>query len=82
MNSKGAQSADQLLEQFSAKVDDSGTGRWTAIEGVDQGIATPVMTLALQMRFASRDSGYGYRLLSLMRNAFGGHASHAKDKKS
>src|SRR3990172_1474528 len=71
LNSKGAQSADQFLEQFSAKVDDSGEGRWTAIEGVDQGIATPVMTLALQMRFASRDSGYGYRLLSLMRNAFG-----------
>lgn len=82
LNSKGTQSADQFLEQFSAKVDDSGEGRWTAIEGVDQGIATPVMTLALQMRFASRDSGYGYRLLSLMRNAFGGHASHTKDKKS
>jgi 6-phosphogluconate dehydrogenase len=82
LNSKGTQSADQFLEQFSAKVDDSGEGRWAAIEGVDQGIATPVMTLALQMRFASRDSGYGYRLLSLMRNAFGGHASLYKDKKS
>ncbi len=81
LNSKGSLSVDQALEKFSAQVDDSGEGRWTAIEGVDQGIATPVMTLALQMRFASRDGGYGYRLLSLMRNAFGGHAS-LKDKKS
>jgi 6-phosphogluconate dehydrogenase len=34
-----------------------------------------VLTLALQMRFASQDTeGYAHRLLSLMRNAFGGHA--------
>lgn len=65
----------QTLENIVPYVADSGEGRWTAIEAVDQGVAAPVMTLALQMRFASQDSeGYAYRLLSLMRNAFGGHA--------
>ncbi len=65
----------QTLENIAPYVADSGEGRWTAIEAVDQGVAAPVMTLALQMRFASQDSeGYAYRLLSLMRNAFGGHA--------
>lgn len=34
-----------------------------------------LLSLALQMRFNSQDgTGYGYRLLSTMRNAFGGHA--------
>jgi 6-phosphogluconate dehydrogenase len=66
---------DQKLENIAPYVADSGEGRWTAIEAVEQGIATPVLTLALQMRFASQDeTGYSYRLLSTMRNAFGGHA--------
>ena len=44
-------------------------------ESIAQGVPTPVLTLALQMRFASQDKeGYPYRLLSMMRNAFGGHA--------
>ena len=66
---------DQKLDKVAPYVADSGEGRWTAIEAIEQGIATPVLSLALQMRFASQDAeGYGYRLLSLMRNAFGGHA--------
>jgi len=44
-------------------------------ESIAQGVPAPVLTLALQMRFASQDKeGYPYRLLSMMRNAFGGHA--------
>jgi len=67
--------ADQKLDAVAPYVADSGEGRWTAIEAVDQGVATPVLTMALHMRFASQDEkGYGYRLLSMMRNAFGGHA--------
>ena len=65
---------DQKLEDIAPYVPDSGEGRWTVIEAVDQGVATPVLTLALQMRFNSQnETGYGYRLLSTMRNAFGGH---------
>ncbi|MHB1591913.1 MAG: phosphogluconate dehydrogenase (NAD(+)-dependent, decarboxylating) [Sulfuricella sp.] len=66
---------DQTLDQVAPYVADSGEGRWTAVEAVEQGVAAPVLTLALQMRFASQnETGYGYRLLSMMRNAFGGHA--------
>jgi 6-phosphogluconate dehydrogenase len=66
---------DQKLEAIAPFVPDSGEGRWTVIESVDQGVAAPVLTLALQMRFNSQNqTGYGYRLLSTMRNAFGGHA--------
>ena len=65
----------QSLEHIAPVVADSGEGRWTAKEAIDLGVSAPVMTLALQMRFASQDKeGYGNRLLSLMRNAFGGHA--------
>lgn len=66
---------DQELQSIAPHVSDSGEGRWTVIDSVEQGIAAPVLTLALQMRFASQDeSGYASRLLSMMRNAFGGHA--------
>ena len=66
---------DQDLTQVAPYVPDSGEGRWTVVEAVDQGVAAPVLTLALQMRFNSQNqTGYGYRLLSTMRNAFGGHA--------
>lgn len=66
---------DQKLDNIAPFVPDSGEGRWTAIEAVEQGVAAPVLTLALQMRFASQNEiGYSYRLLSTMRNAFGGHA--------
>jgi 6-phosphogluconate dehydrogenase len=55
-------------------VPDSGEGRWTVVESVDQGVSLPVITLALQARFASQDpEGYQGRLLAVMRNAFGGH---------
>lgn len=67
--------SDQKLEAVAPFVPDSGEGRWTVVESIDQGEAAPVITLALQMRFASQDGeGYANRMLSVMRNAFGGHA--------
>ncbi len=73
---------DQELTKIAPYVPDSGEGRWTVVEAIDQGVAAPVLTLALQMRFNSQnETGYGYRLLSTMRNAFGGHAvKHADGK--
>ncbi|CAK0765946.1 6-phosphogluconate dehydrogenase, NAD(+)-dependent, decarboxylating [Gammaproteobacteria bacterium] len=65
---------NQSLAGVAPIVADSGEGRWTVMESVEQGVAAPVLALALQMRFASRDTeGYGNRLLAMMRNAFGGH---------
>ena len=66
---------DTHLAGVAPVVADSGEGRWTVLESVEQGVAAPVLALALQMRFASQDTnGYGNRVLAMMRNAFGGHA--------
>jgi 6-phosphogluconate dehydrogenase len=71
---------DQNLDNIEPYVADSGEGRWTAVESIEQGIPTPVLTLALQVRFRSQEKqkGYGYKLLSIMRNAFGGHTMKRK----
>jgi 6-phosphogluconate dehydrogenase len=66
---------DQDLEAVEAFVADSGEGRWTALEAVEQGVPAPVMSLALMMRFASQGKNdYAARMLAMMRKGFGGHA--------
>jgi 6-phosphogluconate dehydrogenase len=56
-------------------VADSGEGRWTVDAAVEQGVAAPVLALALMMRFASQGKDeYAAKLLALMRQGFGGHA--------
>jgi len=72
---------DQNMDTITPFVADSGEGRWTVVESIEQGIPAPVLTLALQVRFRSQErnqKGYGYKLLSIMRNAFGGHAMKRK----
>ena len=65
---------DSNLERFAGRVSDSGEGRWTAKAAIDEGVPAPVLTTALQQRFASRgESDYADKLLSAMRAAFGGH---------
>ena len=67
---------DQDLDHIEPFVADSGEGRWTALEGIEQGIPTPVMSLALMARFASQgQQDYASRLLAMMRQQFGGHAT-------
>ena len=56
-------------------VSDSGEGRWTVAEAIDLDVSAPVITLALLQRLRSRDTdSYADKLLSAMRNQFGGHA--------
>ena len=65
---------DQDLEAVEPYVADSGEGRWTALESIEQGVPTPVMSLALMARFASQGhQDYSDKLLAMMRNQFGGH---------
>jgi len=55
-------------------VDDSGEGRWTAMEAIDLGVFAPIITLSLLDRLRSRDSdSYADKLLASMRYQFGGH---------
>ena len=66
---------DQTLNDIQAYVADSGEGRWTVLESVEQGTPAPVMSMALMMRFASQGQGdYANKLLAMMRRGFGGHA--------
>jgi 6-phosphogluconate dehydrogenase len=66
---------DAKLSEIKPWVADSGEGRWTVFESIDLDVPAPVITLALQMRFASRDEeNFSARMLAALRNQFGGHA--------
>ncbi|HWO57295.1 MAG TPA: decarboxylating 6-phosphogluconate dehydrogenase [bacterium] len=63
------------LDGIAAYVEDSGEGRWTVMESIDLACPAPVITLALQRRFRSRDAApFADKLLAAMRQQFGGHA--------
>ena len=62
------------LDEFTGAVDDSGEGRWTVDAAIEEAVPAPVITAALFTRFRSRvDHSFGEKLLSAMRNEFGGH---------
>jgi 6-phosphogluconate dehydrogenase len=66
---------DPQLSSVADYVADSGEGRWTVIESVERAVPAPVLTLALQARFRSRqEASFGGKLLAALRNRFGGHA--------
>jgi|SRR5438874_2100193 len=55
-------------------VADSGEGRWTVQEAIDENLSAPVITLSLLRRIRSReDDPFSDKLLAVMRNQFGGH---------
>ena len=56
-------------------VTDSGEGRWTVFEAIDLNVSAPIITESLIRRIRSREeNNLTDRMLSVMRNAFGGHA--------
>ena len=72
----------QDLAEVQPVVADSGEGRWTALEAIEQGVPAPVMSLALMMRYASQGNDeYGNKLLAKMRQGFGGHPLAGDSKK-
>ncbi len=71
----GALSRDPRLEQVDGYVQDSGEGRWMIQEALDRDVPVPTLTAALFTRFRSRqESSLAEKMLSALRNAFGGHA--------
>ena len=69
------------LDGIGAYVTDSGEGRWTAIEGIEQGVPLPVLGGALDARFRSQDpEPFANKVLAIMRNEFGGHAVKTTSK--
>src|SRR5919198_128858 len=66
------------LSEYAGRVSDSGEGRWTSIAAIEEGVPTPVLTMALYSRFASRGlDDFADKVLSAMRKEFGGHAEKA-----
>jgi 6-phosphogluconate dehydrogenase len=63
------------LEGIAGYVDDSGEGRWTVAEALNENVYAPVITLSLLSRIRSRQQeSYGSKVVAALRNEFGGHA--------
>ncbi|MEK6397777.1 MAG: decarboxylating 6-phosphogluconate dehydrogenase [Terriglobus sp.] len=67
--------ANPELKGIAPFVPDSGEGRWTVFEAIDLNVSAPVITESLIRRIRSRETdNLTDKMLSVMRNAFGGHA--------
>jgi len=65
---------DPKLNNYNSIVNDSGEGRWTIKESIDLSIPIPSIYSSISQRFNSRQkSSFAGKILSAMRNAFGGH---------
>jgi 6-phosphogluconate dehydrogenase len=63
------------LEHIAGYVEDSGEGRWTVFEAINESVPAPVISAALFARFASReDESFAAKINAALRNQFGGHA--------
>jgi 6-phosphogluconate dehydrogenase len=66
--------AEPRLESIRDYVEDSGEGRWTVLTAMEYNVPAPIITLALQERFASRqESSFQLKVVAALRNQFGGH---------
>ena len=73
---------DPNLEQIRGYVEDSGEGRWTVMNAIDESVPAPAITLSLFARFASRqDESFAAKVNAALRNQFGGHAVKSVDEK-
>ena len=71
------------LDGIASVAADSGEGRWTVTEAVANGVAAPVISAALFARFTSqhREDDKTMKVISALRNQFGGHAIEMVDPK-
>src|SRR5690349_11659850 len=70
--------ADPGLEQIQGYVDDSGEGRWTVMEAINEAVPAPVIALSLMLRQRSRqEQSYSAKVNAALRQQFGGHAVKA-----
>jgi 6-phosphogluconate dehydrogenase len=63
------------LQNIAGYVEDSGEGRWTVFEAINESVPAPVIASSLFARFASRqDESFGAKINAALRKQFGGHA--------
>ena len=71
---------DPTLAKIRGWVEDSGEGRWTVQDAIDQSVPAWTITASLFARFRSREEdAFADRMLAALRNQFGGHAVRAKE---
>jgi 6-phosphogluconate dehydrogenase len=67
------------LADIAGYVEDSGEGRWTVFEAINESVPAPVIASSLFARFASRqDESFGAKINAALRKQFGGHAVKAE----
>jgi 6-phosphogluconate dehydrogenase len=70
------------LEKLEGYVEDSGEGRWTVFEAINESVPAPAISAALYARFASRqDESFAAKVAAALRNQFGGHAVKAAEER-
>ena len=80
--SASALAKDNDLAQFTGHVADTGEGRWTLEAALAEAVPANVLAAALFARFRSRqEHTFGDKLLSAMRNEFGGHTEENPTEK-
>src|SRR6266536_667178 len=68
---------DPDLAEITGWVEDSGEGRWTVEEAINNRVPMPAISAALYARFASRqEDSPAMKAVAALRNQFGGHAVH------
>src|SRR6059058_1954908 len=71
------------LSEYSGFVQDSGEGRWTIEAAIDEAVPVDVLSAALFVRFRSRqEHTFAEKMLSAMRQKFGGHVEPTASKKT
>jgi 6-phosphogluconate dehydrogenase len=67
------------LSSVEGYVDDSGEGRWTVLETIENAIPAPTIVLSLMQRFASRQKeSFSAKYIAALREQFGGHSVKKK----
>ena len=66
---------DANLDSIRGYVEDSGEGRWTVLEAINEDVPAAVIAGSLFARFVSRqDDSFAMKVIAALRGEFGGHA--------
>jgi 6-phosphogluconate dehydrogenase len=69
------------LDDIAPYVEDSGEGRWTINEAINENVPVPVIAASLFARFQSRDEiKFSAKVAAALRQQFGGHAVRALER--
>jgi 6-phosphogluconate dehydrogenase len=72
--------ADPEFQNIEGYVQDSGEGRWTVEEGINNAVPLPTISASIFARFVSRqEDSPAMKAVAALRNQFGGHAVKAVD---